>query len=121
MRVVKHFTDTTKVLDVRYKHDSVTTVRTLTEYATTHDTITLVRHDTAVVYVEKAVADSAVNACTSLLHSCDIRLALRDSIIAGQQRQLAFAPKPRGFIATWTERLASAGVGYGLCSVRGGR
>ena len=128
VRVVKHFTDSVKVLDPRYAKDSAKFAKQKTRYDTTrvHDTLPVIverpgQPDTVRIFIPRDVADSALAGCTSLLHSCDIRLALKDSIIAGQQRQLAFAPKPRGFLATWTERLASAGVGYGLCSVRGGR
>jgi len=106
--------DTVKKLDVRYQHDSIFTAKILTRYDTLK--ATLIVHDTA--YIVKAVADSAVGACTSLLHSCDIRVALRDSVIAGLRLTLANAPKPPGFFAVWTPRVIAAGLGRASCSIK---
>jgi hypothetical protein len=115
VRVVKHLIDTLRVVDREYTHDSIPVYSTITEYKNRPETLTVVVHDTAVVYVEKAQADAAVNGCTSLLHSCDIRVALRDSIIAGKDRLIATLPKPPNFFEKWTPRIAAGAIGFTAC------
>lgn len=41
------------------------------QYDTTTDTVVVTRDTGRVVYVEKAAADHAINACTLALHTCD--------------------------------------------------
>lgn len=77
--------------DTVYQHDTVTLRQWRTRYDSVRltDTLTAYRYDTAVVYVPRADADSAVAPCTRAVQSCDIRVALRDSVIARQSAQLA--------------------------------
>lgn len=47
-----------------------------------------VTHD-SIVYVRADVADSAIHACRTVVSSCSIALAARDSVIASKDREIA--------------------------------
>ena len=71
-----------KTVDSIYTTDTLYFQRTLKVERAVHDTVLL--HLTDTVWVKRyiAAADTAISACTEALHSCELRVAQRDSIIA---------------------------------------
>lgn len=69
-----------------YRTDTVRLWRAVTRYDSTRVTDTLVRVDSVthetVVYVPRAVADTAIRACTLALRTCEQRVAAADSLTA---------------------------------------
>lgn len=64
-------------VDTVARVDSVRFVQWRTRYVATTDTVVV----DSIVYVNKATADSTVNACTEALGSCATRVAARDRLI----------------------------------------
>jgi hypothetical protein len=111
-------THTVKVADIRYVHDSVPAHAAIERYAAAriHDTVTVPtpvpsKPDSVTVYVERAAADTAVHACTSLLNSCDVRVALRDTLISSLRLQLK--AKDAATPSRWKPRVG-IGIGAGI-------
>ena len=75
---VKVLTHEIKVTDTLYVRDTIVAHRTKTRYDSVRVTDTVSRNDT--VFVPRAVADTAINACTQALHDCDRIRLLNDSL-----------------------------------------
>jgi hypothetical protein len=110
-------------VDTVYRRDTLRLTRALTRWDTVRagvDTIT----DTVAVPVEVvrwvvASADSAVSACRSVVQTCEQRVAVRDSLLDVQRRQLAIMAKQRpGFVKRWGERAAWLAAGVVLGATR---
>ena len=104
--------DTTVLRRVIVKYDSVRTSDTVIVPRTTAG-----GRDTVIVFIPRSVADSTVNACTDVLHSCTLRVKAADSLnlILRAHVNLLESQQPSRF-ATILNRalygLAGVGVGY---------
>lgn len=113
--------DTIRVVETRYRRDTVRLTRTLRVWDSVRvrDTLAVtVPGDSVVVYVPRAVADTAVSACLAVVRSCDVRVALRDTLIGTLRAELraAHAARP-SVVQRWGERVLWLGVGVGVGAV----
>jgi hypothetical protein len=102
--------------DTVYLRDTVRLTRRLTQW----DTVTRVVEsipDTVRVPVETvrwitATADSTIRECRIVQQTCEQRVAVRDSLLNVQRRQIEILTKQRsGFVKRWGERAVLIGVG----------
>jgi hypothetical protein len=107
--------------DTVYLRDTVRLTRRLTRWDTVRAGVDTLR-DTVRVPVETvrwitATADSTIRECRIVQLSCEARVAVRDSLLDVQRRQLAIMAKQRpGFVKRWGERVTwlAAGVVLGV-------
>lgn len=59
------------------------------------DTVTLTRHDTAIVYVPLAAVDSTISLCRLTLFSCTQQVAARDTLIRALRDQVRWERSQR--------------------------
>jgi len=110
---VKVLTHEVKVLDSIFVHDTVTAYRTQIRYDHTRITDTLAFHDT--VWVPRAVADNAINACTEALHDCGRLRIVNDSLRKLSGKKPGFFSRcgvgPGGSVIVTRDGIVRAGVG----------
>lgn len=115
--VVETLTVRLATVDTVYRERVRTLTRTLTAYDTARvtDTVAVKQFDTTVVYVQRATADSAVNACRRLVFACDARVAASDSLVAALRGEVAAvrAARPN----PWPSRGLWALTGAVVCAV----
>lgn len=116
-RDVERLIDTVRVRDTVYRRDTIRFRSVLARYDSTRvtDTIVVTRHDTAVVYVERAAADAAIQSCQLVVRSCESRVVARDSVIAAKDRHInALNAASPGFIERWGYRALWGWIGFEL-------
>lgn len=97
----KHTEELSKAVakrDTEYVHTREVLRRTLAKFDTVRVTDTLQipvagHPDSVVVYIPRAVADTAVSMCLRTLSACDQSLRARDSLIVGLRSQLSLQKK----------------------------
>lgn len=117
---VKIAAETVRVRDTIYRRDTIRFRSVLTKYDSTRvtDTLVVTQHDTAVVYIPRAVADTAIQVCRSVILSCESRVAARDNVIIAKDSTIAAlkASKPSG-LRTWLDRALWLSAGAGLHAI----
>lgn len=112
---VATLTHEVKVLTPVYVHDTVIAHRTKVVYDSLTPLIAMTVHDT--VWVPKAIADTAINACTQALHDCDHLRVMNDSLLAlTKQQKAGFKDRIGVFVGptvTYTGGQFKAGIGVG--------
>lgn len=110
-------------VDTVYQRDTVRLTRRLTQW----DTVTRVVEsipDTVRVPVETvrwitATADSTIRECRIVQQTCEQRVAVRDSLLDVQRRQLELMAKQRpGVVKRWGSRVSWVAAGVILGSLR---
>jgi hypothetical protein len=83
--------ETVKVRDVRYVRlrDTLRQVITRWDSVRVRDTLTAFVHDTAVVYVPRATADTAIRVCQRVVVDCEARVSARDALLANRDATIA--------------------------------
>lgn len=115
-RVEKTAVETVTVRDVRYVRDTVRLRQVITRYdsARVTDTLVVTEHDTAVVYIPRAIADTAVAVCLSVIRSCESRVAARDSLLAAKDLRIHALEQLRpSRFRMWLDRALYFGAGAG--------
>lgn len=103
--------------DTVYRAQVRTLTRELVRYdsARVTDTLVVTRHDTAVVYVERAAADNAVRECRALILTCSARVAAGDTLANALRGEIkALNAERPGWLETWGYRALSGWIGYEL-------
>lgn len=106
----------TKTVDTVYRRDTIRLTRRETRWRDSVvarvDTLSdTVRVPVEVVKWVVAEADSTIQACRSVVQTCEQRVALRDSSISTLSRQLQLERKQRpSGLKKWAERAAWAGL-----------
>jgi hypothetical protein len=113
--------ETVTVREVRYRRDTIHFRSVLTRYDSTRvtDTLVVTRHDTAVVFIERAVADSAVAACLRVVRSCESSVAGLRALVAAKDSVIVSMPKPPSQLRVWGERAILAKLFYELGKAAG--
>lgn len=95
MAEMARLTVAARTADTVYARDTVRFREWRTRWDTVRarDTVSVrLPGDSVVVYVPRAVADSAVSSCETALQSCDVRVALRDTLISRLRAEIASRP-----------------------------
>jgi len=110
-------------VDTIYQRDTIRLTRRLTQW----DTVTQVVDalpDTVRVPVEvvrwvAAEADSTIRSCRIVVETCEQRVAVRDSLLNVQRRQIDLMAKQRpGLVKRWGSRVSWVAAGVILGSLR---
>ena len=98
--------------DTLYTRDTLRLRPKITKYDTTRVTDTLVRD--SIVYIPRAVADDAIQACLAVVRTCEERIADRDALAATRERQWAAERAVlNARIPSLREKLTRAGLVFG--------
>lgn len=113
---IRTLRDTVRVRDVEYRRDTVRLTRWRERWDSVRvtDTVAVAK----IVYVPRAVADSTIQACYSVLRSCEVRVAARDTLIRALESSLRAerASRPSA-VRVALDRALWAAVGVGVGAV----
>lgn len=113
--------------DTEYVKKTDTLRRVLRQYDSVRvtDTLPVVvtvpgKPDTVEIFIPRSVADTAVAVCLQVVHSCESRVAARDTLITGLRAQLSLQRKAKpSKLSRILNHALWLGAGYGIGRLTG--